>query len=251
MVLSASQIKQLATSNCISACFVLGIASVTSIPSWAQETSPRAISDVSISVAGASSDPLDDGRESADHAAVEYDVMDSEDFPVRVTVGRATDLTGNPSSAQRERFGGSSQASSFSDRPVVLISASRLPLLMPLDDIRMTSGFGTRNAPLLGASRHHAGIDVGAPAGTPIVATGRASVTRAGAAGGYGLMVILDHGNGLETRYAHMSRIAVAQGQEVEQGQVIGFVGSTGLSTGPHLHYETRLDGRPVDPLGR
>ncbi len=64
-------------------------------------------------------------------------------------------------------------------------------------------------------------------------------------------MVILDHGNGLETRYAHMSRIAVAQGQEVEQGQVIGFVGSTGLSTGPHLHYETRLDGRPVDPLGR
>lgn len=170
---------------------------------------------------------------------------------VGIIVGRALDLVGTTSSASRENFGDNSRVSSFSDTPVILISASRVPLIMPMEAMRVTSGFGVRRAPMVGASRHHAGIDIGAPAGTPIIATGDATVTSAGRSRGYGLLVVLDHGEGLETRYAHMSRLAVATGDRVSAGQIIGFVGSTGTATGPHLHYETRENGEAVDPLSR
>lgn len=113
---------------------------------------------------------------------------------------------------------------------------------------RITSNYGLRMHPILGYSRMHRGIDFRASHGTPIVATTDGRVARAGWAGGYGRQVRLNHAGGLSTSYSHMSRIAVNAGQSVRRGQVIGYVGSTGLSTGPHLHYEVYRNGGPVNP---
>ncbi|MGE0179683.1 MAG: M23 family metallopeptidase [Sphingomonas sp.] len=113
---------------------------------------------------------------------------------------------------------------------------------------RITSGFGLRMHPILRYPRFHRGLDMGAPSGTPIVAAIDGTVARAGWAGGYGNQVRLSHNGGLGTSYSHMSRIAVAPGARVRQGQVIGYVGSTGLSTGPHLHYEMYRNGQVIDP---
>lgn len=115
---------------------------------------------------------------------------------------------------------------------------------------RITSGYGMRGHPILGYARMHAGIDFGAAWGSPIFAVSDGQVIFAGRHGGHGNFVKLDHGGGLATGYAHMSRIAVAPGSRVRSGQVIGYVGSTGLSTGPHLHYEVYRNGRTVNPLG-
>ena len=112
----------------------------------------------------------------------------------------------------------------------------------------ITSGFGTRRHPILGYNRFHRGLDFGAGYGTPILAATDGRVSGAGWAGGYGRQVRLSHSGGIATSYSHMSRIAVQPGQTVRQGQVIGYVGSTGLSTGPHLHYELYRNGAVVDP---
>ena len=112
----------------------------------------------------------------------------------------------------------------------------------------VSSGFGMRRHPILGYRRLHAGMDFRARHGTPIVAVTDGRVTSAGRAGGCGITVKLNHGGGLETRYCHMSRMAVRRGQSVRRGQVIGYVGSTGLSTGPHLHYEMYRGGRAINP---
>lgn len=114
----------------------------------------------------------------------------------------------------------------------------------------LTSLFGQRFHPILGYVRMHAGVDFGAAWGSPIVAAADGLVAYAGYHGGHGLYVRLDHGGGLGTGYGHMSRIAVAPGERVRAGEVIGFVGSSGLSTGPHLHYEMYRNGQTVDPLG-
>ena len=113
---------------------------------------------------------------------------------------------------------------------------------------RISSGFGMRRHPILRYKRMHAGIDFAAGHGTPIVAAADGRVARAGWAGGYGKQVRLAHEDGLSTSYSHMSGIAVAPGTMVRQGEVIGYVGSTGLSTGAHLHYEVRQNGQPIDP---
>ncbi|WP_025294858.1 peptidoglycan DD-metalloendopeptidase family protein [Sphingomonas sanxanigenens] len=113
---------------------------------------------------------------------------------------------------------------------------------------RQTSGFGMRRHPLLGYSRFHRGMDFGAAYGTPIYAATDGTVTFAGRHGGHGNYVMLKHGGGIATAYAHMSRIGVRYGQKVNRGQVIGYVGSTGLSTGPHLHYEVYRNGTPINP---
>ncbi len=118
----------------------------------------------------------------------------------------------------------------------------------------ITSPFGMRYHPILKQRRMHTGTDYAAPYGTPIRAAESGIVTHADWLGGYGKAVIIMHGKGVSTLYAHMSEIKVARGQRVERGQVIGLVGSTGLSTGPHLHFEVRIDGEPRDPeqyLGR
>jgi murein DD-endopeptidase MepM/ murein hydrolase activator NlpD len=114
---------------------------------------------------------------------------------------------------------------------------------------RITSGFGLRHHPILHFSRMHTGIDFGAAWGSPIVAAADGQVVAAGWTGGYGRQVQVAHGSGIVTTYSHMSGIAASFGETVRQGQVIGYVGSTGLSTGPHLHFEVRMNGRPVDPM--
>ena len=107
----------------------------------------------------------------------------------------------------------------------------------------------SRFHPILHENRPHEGIDVTAPTGTPIVAPAAGRVVMAGVDKGYGLTVEIDHGNGIRTRFAHCSRLAVRVGQQVTRNQLIAAVGSTGLSTAPHLHYEIHVNGRPVDPL--
>jgi murein DD-endopeptidase MepM/ murein hydrolase activator NlpD len=115
----------------------------------------------------------------------------------------------------------------------------------------ITSSFGYRTDPVTGATAYHAGLDIGAPCGTPIKAAGTGQVISAGFnSGGYGNMTLITHGNGLSTLYGHQSSIIVSSGQSVTQGQVIGYVGSTGKSTGCHLHFEVRVGGNPVDPSG-
>ena len=113
---------------------------------------------------------------------------------------------------------------------------------------RLTSGFGERFHPILGYRRFHAGLDLAASAGTPIVAAADGRVVGAGWRGGYGQQVEIAHAGGVDTLYGHMSRIAAHAGELVRKGQVIGYVGSTGLSTGPHLHFEVTKNGRPVNP---
>ena len=121
-------------------------------------------------------------------------------------------------------------------------------LVMPVAG-HVTSSFGMRFHPILGYSRMHAGVDLGAPYGSPIFAVADGLVGWAGPHGGHGNFVRLEHGSGFATGYAHMSRFAVSPGMRVRAGQVIGYVGSTGLSTGPHLHYEVYHNGMPVDPM--
>lgn len=122
-------------------------------------------------------------------------------------------------------------------------------LAMPIPGARITSRFGPRVHPIHGTVRVHTGIDLGSPAGTPIRAAADGVVAFSGARGGYGNTVILDHGKSLATLYAHQSQILVSAGKKVKKGDVIGKVGSTGFSTGPHLHFEVRVAGSPVDPL--
>lgn len=122
-------------------------------------------------------------------------------------------------------------------------------LIVPVEGTR-TSGFGPRMHPILKQLRNHDGIDWAAPTGTPIHAAGAGKIAVAGNGGGYGNVVYIDHGGGVQTRYAHLSRFAptTRAGAQVAQGDVIGYVGTTGRSTGPHLHFEVRLNGKPVDP---
>ena len=117
-----------------------------------------------------------------------------------------------------------------------------------IGEVEFTSGFGVRTDPFLGRPAMHTGLDFRASMGDPVRATANGKVASAGWAGGYGRMVEIDHGNGLSTRYGHLSEIGVKVGDTIKIGQVIGAVGSTGRSTGPHLHYETRIDGEAVDP---
>lgn len=120
---------------------------------------------------------------------------------------------------------------------------------LPVPRVTLTSGFGLRVHPLSGELRNHDGIDLAAAFGTPVRATSDGIVEKASWFGGYGLFVALRTGPAMETRYGHMSRLLVTPGQSVRAGDIIGLVGSTGRSTGPHLHYEVRISGRPVNPL--
>ncbi|MCB1450202.1 MAG: M23 family metallopeptidase, partial [Nitratireductor sp.] len=125
---------------------------------------------------------------------------------------------------------------------------STLPVGNPAPGKDISSPFGSRVDPFFGRAAMHSGTDFRAPTGTPARATANGTVIDAGRNGGYGNMVEIDHGGGFTTRYAHLSAIKVTAGQKVKRGDVIGLVGSTGRSTGPHLHYEVRKGGQAIDP---
>ena len=130
------------------------------------------------------------------------------------------------------------------------IAAEKAPFALPVhSSYRFTSGFGYRRDPKTGGRRMHAGVDFAGPVGTPLFATGDGVVTHAGWLSGYGRLVKIQHEFGIETRYAHMSRIRVKVGQRVSRGDRIGDMGASGRVTGPHLHYEVRVGGQAVNPM--
>ncbi|MBX7481775.1 M23 family metallopeptidase [Qipengyuania qiaonensis] len=135
------------------------------------------------------------------------------------------------------------------DRSTPPAAVVSVPSRMPLNDTKLTSDFGMRTHPVLGGRRNHKGVDLAAPIGTPIYATADGYVSKAEWFSSYGKYVSIEHGASLQTRFAHMSDIAVKAGSRVKKGDLIGYVGSTGRSTGPHLHYEVRIDGKAVNPV--
>ncbi len=124
-----------------------------------------------------------------------------------------------------------------------------IPSRNPLDGASMTSGFGMRTHPVLGGRRGHKGVDLAMPTGTPVYATADGVISKAEWFSSYGLYIAVEHGGKIQTRYGHLSRLSVASGQPVKKGDLIGYVGSTGRSTGPHLHYEVRIAGVAVNPI--
>lgn len=123
-----------------------------------------------------------------------------------------------------------------------------IPTRNPLDGGSLTSGYGMRTHPVLGGRRAHKGIDLAAPTGTPVYASADGVISKADWFSSYGLYISIEHGGAIQTRYGHLSRLNVAAGQQVRKGDLIGYVGSTGRSTGPHLHYEVRIAGASVNP---
>lgn len=128
---------------------------------------------------------------------------------------------------------------------------AHIPSVMPIDvkDYTMSSGYGYRSDPIYGTTKFHAGLDFAAPLGTPVFATADGVVSEAGWKGGYGNCIDLEHGYNYTTRYGHLSEILVSPGKAVKRGELIGKVGSTGKSTGPHLHYEVRFKDEPQNPV--
>ncbi|MEM9500306.1 MAG: peptidoglycan DD-metalloendopeptidase family protein [Pseudomonadota bacterium] len=194
-------------------------------------------------------------RKLDDHIDMDREVRSSDEFDIIIAYRRAAtgerqagqllyagiDRAGEPKT-QLMRWGKEGRFYEASG-----VGEQRRGLLAPVPG-RISSRYGMRRHPILGYRRMHAGLDFRARRGTPIVAVTDGTVRSAGRAGGCGIAVRLRHGNGLETRYCHMSRMAVRGGQSVRRGQVIGYVGSTGLSTGPHLHYEMYRNGRSINP---
>lgn len=179
----------------------------------------------------------------------------SADIAAPVRDARASGVSGSDeqfkqlfSSWQALDNGGPATTSTVSS-PIAPTMGVSIPSRAPLAAASTTSNYGMRSHPVLGGMHAHKGIDLAAPTGTPVYATADGMVGRADWFSSYGLYVAIDHGSKLETRYAHMSRLAVAAGQHVRKGDIIGYVGSTGRSTGPHLHYEVRVAGEAVNPI--
>ncbi len=172
----------------------------------------------------------------------------------------AAGLAAPASAAEADAAGGPLETAQASDLTFKSIFASwtrfetpqpsgvSVPALMPVKNARNTSTFGTRSDPFKGTVAMHSGIDLAGPLGTPIYATADGMVNRATVVGGYGNLIELNHGQGIQTRYGHLSSMMVRAGQRVKRGQLIALMGSTGRSTGSHLHYEVRIDGAAVNP---
>jgi len=129
------------------------------------------------------------------------------------------------------------------------VTKASIPSRQPVDNVSLSSNFGGRSDPFNGKRRMHQGIDIPGPLGTPVYATADGVVRRAQWANGYGNLIEINHGNGLETRYGHLSKLIARPNERVRRGQLIGLMGSTGRSTGSHLHYEVRIAGSAVNPI--
>lgn len=175
---------------------------------------------------------------SADAGIVVPDEPDSENFTAGIP-------TPGEDSEARAVF----QAWKRLDTGLAASVGVAVPSRRPVDNMSLSSSYGMRVHPITGKVARHNGIDIPAPHGTPIFATADGIVGRAQRLGGYGLYVEIEHGNMIQTRYGHMSSFIVEPGQQVKRGEIVGYVGSTGRSTGNHLHYEVRIEGAPVNPM--
>jgi murein DD-endopeptidase MepM/ murein hydrolase activator NlpD len=173
--------------------------------------------------------------------------------PIKATGASPSAFGGDPRFGNLEELAGQAQTieqsmsllqQSFDDRRLRL---SNMPTIAPVKGI-VTSGFGNRRDPFTGRLSFHEGLDIVAPTGKEVHATGDGIVTKAGMESGYGRVVYVSHGFGVTSVFGHLSGFKVEQGQKVKRGQVVGFVGSSGRSTGNHLHYEVRLDGQSTNP---
>ena len=188
----------------------------------------------------------------SDDAQAEYDAIAEEEAKAEETLQeairkRAAEQAKYNQNNNSNNGGGSSGGSGGNSGGGSATSLSNLQWPVPSCTL-ITSRFGYRVAPTTGASTYHGGLDIGAGMGASIVAAGAGDVIYAGENGGYGNCVMIDHGNGVVTVYAHMSSIGVSYGQYVTAGQYVGAVGSTGVSTGPHCHFEIRINGAQTDP---
>jgi murein DD-endopeptidase MepM/ murein hydrolase activator NlpD len=215
---------------------------------------------VAIQLAEIFSGDIDFHRElrKGDRYSVVYEVLEGDGEPLRAGRVLSAEFTNAGKTYQAMWFHEANAAALDEGRPtqgrggyytLEGQSLKRAYLASPLAFSRVTSGFRMRLHPILKTWRAHLGVDYAAPTGTPVRAVGDGVVEKAGAQGGYGNVVFIRHRNGHQTVYAHLSRIHVRQGQRVEQGQTIGAVGATGWATGPHLHYEFRINGRHQNPL--
>ena len=182
---------------------------------------------------------------------VDLDSAEAEATVANADAAAAAFVRATPDLARRVTGGDSQFRSLFNawqqmDGPAA--QAIAIPSRRPVDAMRLTSSFGTRSDPFNGRRARHNGIDIPGPVGTPIYATADGTIGRAQRLGGYGNYVEIEHGNAIQTRYGHLSAIAVVSGQQVRRGDVVGYMGSTGRSTGSHLHYEVRIAGAPVNP---
>jgi murein DD-endopeptidase MepM/ murein hydrolase activator NlpD len=180
------------------------------------------------------------GQVQAQRQAWEARVQELEAESARITA-----LLAAAAARQRAATGSGSSSSAGPPPP----PSAFTPLSNPLPRMVITSGFGYRIHPIYGSRRLHTGLDLDGETGDPIYAAAAGVVVSAGWRGGYGNCVIIDHGGGLATLYGHMSSIAMSTGQTVGQGDRVGLIGSTGASTGSHLHFEVRINGEPVDPV--
>ena len=193
----------------------------------------------------------------SDDAQAEYDAIAEEEAKAEETLQEAIrkraaeeaakNAANNANSGGNSGGSGGNSGGGGSSGGGSATSLSNLQWPVPICTL-ITSRFGYRVAPTTGASTYHGGLDIGAGMGASIVAAGAGDVIYAGANGGYGNCVMIDHGNGVVTVYAHMSTIGVSYGQYVTAGQYIGAVGSTGISSGPHCHFEIRINGAQTDP---
>ncbi len=188
---------------------------------------------------------LGNGDEQFKQLFANWQTLERTGVPALAAVANASDmaaatgaksLTGSPSATP-------------ATIPAFMPSRASIPSRMPVEGVRLSSDFGMRWHPVVGGRRAHKGVDLAGPVGTPIHATADGVVSKAEWFSSYGLYVAVEHGGAIQTRYGHMSRLNVAAGQRVRKGDVIGFIGSTGRSTGPHLHYEVRVAGEAVNPI--
>jgi murein DD-endopeptidase MepM/ murein hydrolase activator NlpD len=164
--------------------------------------------------------------------------------------GKFADLSAQKEQLEEDYQAASAEIAAALSRVAEEPSYGNGTFIRPIAGAPINSGFGTRTDPVTGTQAFHSGIDFGASCGTPIRAAGSGKVLSAAPSDGYGNATVINHGGGLATLYGHQSAFAVSAGQVVTQGQVIGYVGSTGKSTGCHLHFEVRVNGNPVNPLG-
>ncbi|NVD44597.1 M23 family metallopeptidase [Qipengyuania atrilutea] len=183
-------------------------------------------------------------------AAIAAAPAHAEDIPVEKVAGQGSSalVIGDEDAEYRQLFAQwRTEEKTRSGQP--MLPQVAVPSGMPLSDAHLTSDYGMRTHPVLGGRRSHKGVDLAAATGTPVYATADGRVEMAQHYSSYGNYVQIGHGAQLETRFAHLSRIAVTEGQRVRKGELIGYVGSTGRSTGPHLHYEVRVGGEAVNPI--